>query len=305
MFERGPGIAAREVCPSLGVEVAGLDVREIGKRGLLDAVLRLVHERQLVVFKDQTLQPGDLEAFTHLFGPADPHVLTEFALRGYPDIFVISNIVENGRPLGSRNEGFGWHTDLIYFEQPAAYTILYALEVPPEGGDTLFASFYRAYDELPDEEKAKLRPLKSIHSYRNMYDRRPNVTPLTPEQIARTPDVAHPLVRIHPATGREGLYLNKETCIGITGLPQDEGLRLVERLFNFAQEPRFVYRHKWSARDLVIWDNRGLIHTATPYDLERYRRLIYRTSVRGERPSGRAGSGSRRAATTETRALRR
>jgi taurine dioxygenase len=137
-----------------------------------------------------------------------------------------------------------------------------------------------------------------------MYNKRPNVTPLTPEQIARIPDVAHPLVRVHPETGREGLYLNKETCIGIAGLPHDEGMRLIERLFRFAQEPRFVYSHKWTVHDLVIWDNRGLIHTATPYDVDRYRRLLYRTSVRGERPIGPAGSGSLRPARTE-RPLRR
>jgi alpha-ketoglutarate-dependent taurine dioxygenase len=285
MLDLGPGIVVGELSASLGVEVAGLDVRDIEKRRLFDAVRRLLVEKQLIVFKNQTLQPADLEAFTHLFGPADPHVLTEFALAGHPDIFVISNIVENGRPLGSRNEGFGWHTDLIYFEHPAAYTILYALEVPPEGGNTLFASLYRAYDELSEDEKSRLRPLKSIHSYQNMYNQRPNVTPLTPEQIARTPDIAHPLVRIHPETGREGLYLNKETCIGIAGLEPDEGMRLIERLFEFAQQPRFAYSHKWAVHDLVIWDNRGLIHTATPYDVDRYRRLLYRTSVRGERPS--------------------
>jgi taurine dioxygenase len=115
---------------NLGIEIRGLDIRDIARRSLFDAIKRLLVEHQLIVFKEQTLQPEDLDAFTRLFGEPDQHVLREYALEGYPDIFVISNIVENGRPLGSRVEGFGWHTDLCYFEHPAAYTILYGVEAP-------------------------------------------------------------------------------------------------------------------------------------------------------------------------------
>ena len=274
----------RDVSPSLGAEITGLDARTLVQRGLLERVKQLLFEKQLLVFRDQQLAPADLEAFTLHFGPPDPHVLTQYSLPGHPDVFVISNIVENGKPLGSREEGFGWHTDLVYFAHPAAYTILYGVEVPPEGADTLFASLYRAYDEMPEEEKARLRPLRATHSYTQMYDRRPRAMPLTAEQRARTPDVKHPMVRVHPETGRAGLYINRETVAGIEGLSTEESSKLIGRLFDFVLEPRFRYAHKWQPRDLVIWDNRGLLHTATPYDMEKHRRLLYRMSVRGEVP---------------------
>lgn len=280
----GPEVTMQPLSASLGLEIRGLDIRGIATRNQFADIKRLLVEHQVIAFKDQALEPADLDAFTRLFGEPDQHVLTEYALDGYPDIFVISNIVENGRQIGSRSEGFAWHTDLIYFEYPAAYTILYGLEVPPEGGDTLFTSLYRAYDALPEEERARFKQLQIVHSYRHMYEAQARSKPLTPEQLARTPDVVHPMVRVHPDTGREGLYINKGTVKGIVGMESEEAKRLIDRLFEFAQQERFVYSHKWTARDLVIWDNRGALHTATPYDMERHRRLIYRTSVRGEQP---------------------
>jgi taurine dioxygenase len=274
----------RDVSPSLGVELVGLDVRSLAERGLLPRIKELLFRKQLLVVRDQQFEPHDLLAFTRHFGVPLRHVLTQYALPGYPDIFVISNIVENGKHLGSRYEGFGWHTDLSYFSQPAAYTILYGIEVPEEGADTLFASLYRAYDEMPEQEKVNLRPLKATYSYAKLYYQRPNPVPLTAEQLARTPDVAHPLVRVHPESGREGLYINRDDCIGIVGMSSEDGGKLISRLFDFVLEPQFQYRHKWRPRDLVVWDNRGLLHTATSYDMDRHRRLIYRTSVLGETP---------------------
>ena len=274
------GVESRDVSPALGAEITG---------AMADAtseLKRLLHEKQLLVFRDQRLEADDLERFTRAFGEPDPHVLTQFALPGHPDIFVISNIVRDGKPIGSRSEGFGWHTDLIYFDRPASYTILYALQVPAEGGDTPFASLYRAYDALPEAERKRLRGLRARHSYTWMYDKRPGVEPLTPEQRARTPDVTHPMVRVHPDTGREGLYINRETVAGIDGLGAAERDALIARLFDFVLQPQFCYTHKWRAGDLVIWDNRGLLHTATPYDMDRHQRLLYRMSVRGEVPIG-------------------
>jgi taurine dioxygenase len=269
----------------LGGETTDLDARRIGSDISLDVVKSLLFEHQLLCFRDQQLTPQELLDFTRLFGKPDPHVLQQFALPGFPDIVVLSNIVEKGRLLGNRKEGFGWHTDLTYMAQPAAYTILYALEVPPESGDTLFASLYKAYDTLDEDEKQRLRPLKGRYSYLELYNKRDHAEPLSEEQRARTPDVFHPLVRLHPETGREGMYLNLDDCIGIDGGEDAEGLNLVKRLFDYTIN-NFQYRHRWRPRDLLIWDNRGALHTATPYDMERHRRLVYRTSVRGEVPIG-------------------
>ena len=269
----------------LGGEIAGLDARRLGGDISLDVVKSLLFEHQLLCFRDQQLTPQELLDFTGLFGKPDPHVLQQFALPDFPDIVVLSNIIENGRSLGNRKEGFGWHTDLTYMAQPAAYTILYALEVPPEGGDTLFASLYEAYDTLDEGEKQRLRPLNGRYSYIELYNKRDHAEPLSEAQRARTPDVSHPLVRVHPETGREGMYLNLDDCIGIDGGGDGDGLALVKRLFDYTID-NFQYRHRWRPRDLLIWDNRGALHTATPYDMERHRRLVYRTSVRGEVPIG-------------------
>jgi taurine dioxygenase len=142
---------------------------------------------------------------------------------------------------------------------------------------------YKAYDALDGAERERLRPMRGIYSYSKLYNRRKNATPLTPEQKARTPDVVHPLVRVHPHTGREGMYVNLDDCIGVEGMDPDDGFALIKKLFDFTVD-NFSYMHKWKVRDLLIWDNRGTLHSATPYDKERYERLVYRTTVQGEQP---------------------
>jgi taurine dioxygenase len=276
-------IVATPLSASIGAEINSFDVKRIGVDIDTAEVQKLLYEHQLLCFRDQDLQPADLVRFTSLFGPPDPHVLQQYTLPDYPQIFVISNIVENGRPLGSTMDGFGWHTDLTYLPLPAAYTILYGLEVPPEGAETLFASMYKAYDALEEAEKRRLRPLKGVFSYLKLYGMRKNAPPLTSEQRARTPDVVHPLVRVHPHSGREGMYVNRDDCIGVEGMNLDEGIALIQRLFDFTVQ-NFAYTHRWRVRDLLIWDNRGALHAATPYDMERHRRLVYRTTVQGEKP---------------------
>lgn len=272
--------------PFFGAQISGYDVKGIRSESDVKALARLLAEKQVVVFKDQDLGPDDVLAFTNLFGTPDPHVLAQFSLPGYRDIYVLSNIVEDGRPIGNRQEGFGWHTDLSYRPNPAAYTMLYALEVPATGGETWFASMQCFYDAMPEEEKATLRPLAVKWNYERMYSLRENVPPLTDEQRAQTPEVTQPLVRIHPVSGRESLYTSRDGCAGVQGMPEADGIALIRGLVERIVDSPFRYAHRWEARDLVIWDNRGLIHTATDYDMDNDRRLVYRTSVRGERPIG-------------------
>ena len=201
---------------------------------------------------------------------------------------MLSNIVEDGKPIGNRREGFGWHTDLTYMPVPPAYTILYALDVPPVGGETLFASLYRAWDTLDDAVRDRPRGLRTVHWYPHMYNKRVGVAPLTEAQLARTPPVTQPVVRLHPATGREGMYLNLGDCVGIEGLDgtaQYATMALIAELYDYTTE-NFCYRHHWRPGDLLIWDNRGALHTATDYDTERHRRRVWRTSVVGEVPIG-------------------
>lgn len=277
------GLDVRPLSDHIGAQIVGFDVRRIGRDVPLPAIETLLYDYQMLCFRDQHLAPEDLLAFTRWFGQPDPHVLQQYTLPGHPEIFVISNIVENGRALGSTMDGFGWHTDLTYMPLPAALTILYGIEVPPDGADTWFASMDRTWESLGEAEKANLRRLRGIYSYLKLYSRRTNAPPLSPEQRARTPDVVHPLVRMHPHTGRETMYINKDDCIGVEGYPPEEGVALVEKLFA-ATVSNHAYVHKWQAGDLLIWDNRSALHSATPYDMEKYRRLVYRTTVQGEKP---------------------
>lgn len=279
-----PDLEIRPLGPHFGGEVHALDVREIGRTVPVDSITTALHEHQLLCFRDQDLAPGDLADFTRVFGEPLPHVLQQFSLPDHPEIYVLSNIVEDGKPIGNAREGFGWHTDLAYMARPAAYTILYGLEIPEEGGDTWFASFYRMWDALDDAEKARLRRLQGRYSYIHLYSQRKGVAPLTEEQKARTPDVRHPFARLHPETGREGLYIGGDDFIAVedSDAPEADFARLWE-LFRETTE-RFRYVHEWRPRDLLVWDNRGLAHTATDYDTERHRRLIWRTSVLGEVP---------------------
>ena len=281
---RQPELNIRPLSEHLGAELPNIDVRDIGRSVSTEAIKSALYEHQLLCFRDQDLSPADLKSFTENFGEPLPHVLQQFSLAGHPEIYVLSNIVEDGKPLGNVREGFGWHTDLAYMAQPAAYTILYGIEAPEEGGDTWFASFYRMWDSLDDQERAHLRRLQGCYSYIHLYSQRKNVEPLTDAQKARTPDVRHPFARIHPETGREGLYIGGDDFIAVADSedPQADYARIWELFHETTQ--RFRYVHEWKVQDLLVWDNRGLAHTATDYDTERHRRLVWRTSVCGEVP---------------------
>jgi len=267
----------------IGAEVAAIDVRTMDDAAFaaLDEAL-VTH--QMLAIRDQRLAADDFIAFARRFGAIDLHVLDRYWMPGHPEIYVISNIVEDGRPIGNPREGFGWHTDLNYLANPTAVTLLYALEVPAEGGETLFADTARSFATLPAARQAELRSLRAQHSYRRLHGSRPWLPPMTEAQIARTPDVRHPLVRRHPRADREGLYLCDPSSVSLLMPDGAEARHLQEELLAHMVREDFVEAHRWRAGDLVLWDNRTLMHTATEYDRERYRRHVWRTSVRGEVP---------------------
>lgn len=268
-----------------GYEITDLDVKTLREGPQAERIRALLYEHQMLCFRDQELEPADMIEFTRLFGSPDPNHLERFIKPGYPEIMVLSNIVEDGKPLGATEIGFGWHTDMTYMALPSAYTLIYGIENPKAGGDTRYASLYKAYDSLPEDEKAFLRPLWGTYQFAQLYALNPNAPELTEAQKALTPDVLHPLVRIHPHTGREGMYINYDDFVGVEGFPVDEMRARVAALIKHATE-NFAYDHKWHDRDLVMWDNRGLMHTATPYDRVNDRRYSYRIMVQGEKPIG-------------------
>jgi taurine dioxygenase len=233
----------------------------------------------VAVLRDQDLAPAEYLAFAKLFGQIEPSTREQFWLKEQPEIYVISNVVENGRLIGNPNDGFAWHTDQYYFERPTAYTFLHAIEAPPAGADTQFCETFSLYDDLSDEKRAEYSGIKIAASHSKL-----NAGRLHEGQEEKYRDILQPLVRTHPVTGRKFLYFSSKLASEPHGMDRTEFDRLHATLIARATRPDRVYSHKWRSKDLVIWDNRGLLHTATSFDKERYRRICHRLSVIGEKP---------------------
>ena len=286
----------RRIGPGFAAEITGADLRTWTHDDDIRRLVALLDEHQVVVFRDQQLTPGELTATAARLGPLQTHILSQFALPAHPQVYVLSNVVEDGRPIGNANDGITWHTDLAGDVNARVYTMLHALEVPPEGGDTLFASTQMAWDALPLQEQQQLAGLTATYSYEQLYNARREMldkagiandyAPLTPEQIRQAEAMrrAEPLVRTQPNSGRKGLYLGTLSFESILGLERAEGRALMERLVGYATGEAFRYAHRWQRGDVVLWDNRGLLHVATPYDKAAHRRVVHRVSIEGAPP---------------------
>jgi taurine dioxygenase len=239
----------------------------------------------VLVFREQRIDEAQQVAFSRRFGELQIHVLEQYRHPRYPEIYVLSNVdAGTDRTTGTHPDKgtLVWHSDLSFLPRPALATALYGIEVPDEGGDTLFADMCAAYDALDRETKKLLEKLKAVHDI-DVSRRRAGEAPMTARQRAEAPPVEHPAVRTHPATGRKVLYVSRHAS-HVVGLPRAESDTLLERLQAHATSARFIYRHRWRARDLVIWDNRCTMHCATPYDAGAERRVIHRTVVKGDAP---------------------
>lgn len=279
--------AIRPFDAALGAEIVGLDLN----RPLSAEDFRRIHRAHLdhhvVVFRDQRITPDQQIAFSRRFGPLQIHVLHQFQLSNHPEILIVSNVLKDGKPIGLGDAGHFWHSDLSYKEKPSLGSLLHAIELPPEGGDTLFANMHAAYEGLSDDLKQRVEGLAAEHTYLARYAElqkrspwRPN---LTPEQIAQVKPVVQPVVRTHPETGRKALFVSEHFTTKIVGLSDAESRALLDELFAHSVKPEYVYRHQWREHDLVFWDNRSLLHLAagTPDHL---RRVMYRTTIEGDTP---------------------
>jgi taurine dioxygenase len=282
----------------LGAEICGIDLA----KGVDDATFRdiekVFHERSVIWFRDQKLTPDQHVSFSRHFGIVEVPTNRQYSLAERPEIYVVSNIVENGRNIGNADAGRVWHTDSSYMSVPSRCSLLYAIEVPRDGegrplGDTLFASMSAAYDSLPEATKTQITGLSAVHNYTAQYEKRlaklkaqgVQREELTDEMRAKVPDVVHPVVRPHPITGTKCVYVNVAFVTEIVGLPGEEGMRLRDELVDHSTAQRFVYRHRWREGDLLIWDNSATQHLAiSDYALPQ-RRLMYRTTVRGTAPA--------------------
>jgi taurine dioxygenase len=286
----GAGPARFQVMPSsapLGNEVAGLDISRPLDEATFAQLRRAFDEHSVLVFRGQKLTPEQHIRFSEGFGELEVHVVAKYLLPGYPQIFRVSNIVENGQRIGGSGEF--WHTDLSYVARPSRGSLLYSIEVPVRDGvvlgDTLFASTTAAYDALPASMKKRLEGLTAVHRFSDIYSQvareRAAAPTLTAEQKARVPDVRHPVVTVHPHTGRKSLFVNEGFTVHIEGMPADESAALLRELFDHCTRPQFTYVHKWQVGDLVMWDNWATIHRATGGYTAQERRLLHRTTLRG------------------------
>jgi taurine dioxygenase len=272
-----------------GAEIAFDLAQDIDDATFLE-IQRAFHDNIVVVFRGQDLSNERHIEFSRWFGELEIHIVKKYLLPGFREILLISNIRdEQGEHIGLADAGFTWHTDTSYRRRPSRCSLLYAKEVPERDGvplgDTVFANTIAAYEALPESMKERLAGLRAIHRYsarRRVADSpRPK---LTQGQIEETPDIAHPIVRTHPYTGRKSLYVTAGECVGIEGMPDDEAIDLIAELDAHCVQPEFLYRHKWRVGDLLMWDNASAMHLAIcDYALPE-RRLMHRTTVIGTVP---------------------
>lgn len=278
----GFGADVLEIDPHL--RVSDSEVEEIKAAWYRHSILR---------FRGLDITPEEHVQFSRRLGKL--HIMTplKFNLEGYPEVFVVSNasktdpnkpVSKSAGEFGLRRAGEGFHTDGEDKAIPNAGSMLYALQVPPERGDTMFVDMYAAYDALPEDVKVTIAGRRARFSRIDLHAvHYPHMDPLTPEQKLERPDVFHPLARMHPYSGRTALYIGRWAC-DVEGLPADEGRALVRYLQDFAKQPKFIYTQKWQKGDAILWDNRCTQHCATGFDDEKYVRTMYRTTLEGEAP---------------------
>lgn len=275
---------------TFGIEITGLDLSSDLPRGTLEEVKRNFFDAGVMVIRDQYLQPKHQIKFSRHFGNLMTHVLDQYLLPEHPEILQVSNKKDAaGNAMGLEDAGRYWHSDISYESVPAKASMLYALEIPPKGGDTLFIDMRRAYDKLPSETQERLHGLRAFHSYTARFKSnivggslRPD---LSSDQSAKLDGAWHVAVRTHEDTGRKTLYVNPGFTQEFEGLSKLDGAALLQNLFEHATQEANILRHVWQPRDLLCWDNRSVIHHATLYDPE-YTRHMHRTTIEGTVPVG-------------------
>ena len=272
-------IGVRPLSASIGAEIIGIDLSQPMSDALFAKVLDTWHQNLVILFRDQQLREDDQVRFGARFGPPAVSHTKRFTTKN-PAVMLISNIRENGQLIGALPDGeMHFHSDQCHQERPAMASMLYALEVPSKGGNTLFANAYKAYETLPESTKKKIEGRKAL----NAYDYQAAATHRGTRLREGIPSCWHPVVRTHPATGKKALYVNRLMTIAIEGMPEEESDSLLGTLFDHQEQPQFVYEHVWRPHDLLLWDNRCALHARTDFSAAE-RRLLRRLTILGEKP---------------------
>ena len=263
-------IAFKPLSPLFGVEAAGVDLSQPLADAVFRELERAFYAHQVLALRGQDLSAAQFLAFARRLGPPQPHVIDQFHHPDDPNILVLSNVKQGGRPTGLQDAGSYFHTDYSYLAVPARATTLYSQVVPKVGGDTLFANQQAAYDDLPKAMKQQIEPLLAIHHYGNRKDvdeaSRTAASVLSDAQKEKMPLITHRIARPHPVTGRMALYAVSGSSFGIVGMPQDEARDLLDQLAAHSTQRKYQLRFSYGIGDIVVWDNAALLHSATLID---------------------------------------
>ena len=279
-------ISVRALTANLGAEISGVKLAEDISDDVFQAIYQAYLRYQVLLFPPQDLPPGRQVEFARRFGEVQIHVMNQYHADGFPELYRLSNLDDQGRPNG-RHPDKGtlyWHTDGSWRRVTGQATIIYGEVVPKVGGETHFCDMYGAYERLDPAWKARIANLRAMHNLDFSRTRRHGEDPMSEAQRRETPPVDHPVVRTHPETGRKCLYLG-DHAESIVGMPYAQGRTLIEELNALAVHPDLTYEHRWTPNELIVWDNRCVMHRATPYDPATQGRVVRRCTVLGEIPA--------------------
>ncbi len=279
----------RPLHPALGAEVTGLDLAVPLAPGTFQALHQAWMDYLVLVFPEQALSDGQQIAFARQFGELEVHHQDIIKSRAAPEIFRVANVDDDGNLMAAGDPSVAqislaqrWHTDSSYRPIPSMGSILHGIEVTREGGETWFTNMYRVHDALPAALRQQIEGRKARHDFAHLATLAP-IKPLTEAERQAMPAVWQPMVRQHPVTGRKSLFISPIYNDAIEGMADEAGLALVAQLAELAGRDEFIYRHRWSPDDVVMWDNRCTMHQVTPYDLAQ-RRVMHRATIIGDGP---------------------
>jgi taurine dioxygenase len=274
------------LAPALGARIEGLPLSEQMSDATFDALYEAFLRYQVLLFPSQDVPPGRQVALARRFGEVQVHVMNQYHADGFPELYRLSNLDENGNPNGKHPDRgtLIWHTDGSWQRRTGQATIIYGEVMPETGGETHFCDMYGAYERLDDDWKRRIEHMRAVHNLDFSRTRRHGEEPMTEAQKRAAPPVDHPVVRTHPETRRRCLYLG-DHAESIVGMPYDEGRALIDDLNARAVHPDLTYEHRWTAGELILWDNRCVMHKATPYDPATQKRVIRRCTVIGDVPA--------------------
>ena len=287
-------IITKQLSNKLGVSISNFDCSKEIKFDDIELLKKIMQDKHFICFKNQNLNGDSLAKFTKNFGDLEAYPEKD-KTKGKIEIFNVSNVSEDGEHLSPNDQrvilqknNSRWHTDSSYRYYPSIFSILYGQETLPheaKGGQTEFSNMLLAYENLSDDKKQLLEPLHQVHSYNDIRRLEPGLPELTYEEKSNFPPVSHPVIRVHPDRNyKKSIYFTSNTSLEIGGMGLEEGKKLHGWLVDYISQDKFCYKHSWEKNDLIMWDNRVLLHRVIPYDYSKYRRAMIRGTVEGKVP---------------------